>query len=1397
MHFRYVQKLTAAHNGVVTSGAIPNTLKPCPSLRVLNTQTSNYQIIMNNNPLMLKNLETTHSFNCHQESTSSSSYVRSKSVPPNVKLHQLIHDLNSNVKKSCVLKLSEKKRKSTSLFSYPQQKRGYSTFLEKIKNFFTFRNVKNLVNTEGNQSEVDGFYFKIKQDFFSPDRICKDMPEMRILKLQKDYYRKHGKAFFDRRKENLEIEDFIERQIENEIQENLKLQEINLEEEQIEIEEKHLKQIIPLKEPNNKLQGFECKKNNALSPNDIVLVTDKERRLIGCKYSSQMMDVNDEDNKSITINLKPPQRNYQKSLNFGGFDQDKEHTMYSTEQITSIRKKTTLARSIKIFVSDRNQQRLSKNVDIQRNRFNVFEMATKSCDEKCLKIEEDSQQEQQGQQRELQRELQQEIQQELQQELQQEEEKVMSFKENVVKHIEMNRSQMMKNLKKFAKNKEDIEKNIKNEKVKMKFNFKNNHIVYKSWNNYTKLNKPCLSTTTETLSTNKSRENKFKNVKKDNNEKFLSKLNVNELKKIEVAVDALEEHVSKIPQMFEKVHFIPADVLEELGNVEDEIKKEKEEKFNLVRLKRSQEAERVVTPIKFYEERKVKPIQLIEEERRKVKPITFDELSKIVTTKEVKTKIGDVQLKAEENNAIKPFLQLKFKEAESEGYKPKVIKIEIDDEKLTVSKSLGNNNNVIKSNLEEKDKKINYINNYEKKLDNPINTKKLDDSADKKEIFINVIQNELKNNDLKANEITKKSVNLIKKIDEVSNEKETKSFNVLSFDYKGEDKKLGVKFFDPEIKLKEKSKTAPKEIKPTKIVAAEPIAYQIGGGHSLLCQIKNLQDAKMKNTMRDSIRFMDQVKETLRWDFGDSYTKEVIHVNPDLKTSTTRILPHDPKTPYSQIWIKLNDFRIISVQADVRKKEGQMIRGLLKDQGKKLLCPFQNLGGLQKRDYPPQLDRVKIEKNLTFFENKIEDKETYLMNQFRNLNDKKITFQLRKYALKKNPHSLFILTNIKRIEVLIKYFDSSSSGTSGSSRSPGSNGSSGSKSSGSTGSKNTSNVKKAAEESTNEEKYKVRRRRAHRCAKKEISTHPVGKKRSKTCKDEAFGDTYSKHRARMCKPKMKNAAESGVKESVVFEKKKMEKTAEDEIAKKAVEEKAKAYKELVHTVWKPRKVNRATTLAPSPPKRTDFFDTVGDARIEVAPYGLTIQRQTQDASSGSYFCEFLAVLLSIILFCATFPFSVFFCVKTIKEYQRAVILRMGRLNKTELRGPGLIFFLFCIDEVNVIDIRTITLNIPPQSVLTKDSVTTNVEAVIYYSVSDPINSCVRVKNCSNSTKILATTILKNILGTKNLSEILSDKEAISSNVKSQMENDTDNWGIRIERVEIYQITRRFTKSDGS
>ncbi|KAM8718985.1 hypothetical protein ACLKA7_011652 [Drosophila subpalustris] len=168
--------------------------------------------------------------------------------------------------------------------------------------------------------------------------------------------------------------------------------------------------------------------------------------------------------------------------------------------------------------------------------------------------------------------------------------------------------------------------------------------------------------------------------------------------------------------------------------------------------------------------------------------------------------------------------------------------------------------------------------------------------------------------------------------------------------------------------------------------------------------------------------------------------------------------------------------------------------------------------------------------------------------------------------------------------------------------------------------------------------------------------------------------------------------------------------------------------------------------------------------------------------------ELLATAISVLIMILTFPISVFICFKVVSEYERAVIFRMGRLRSGGARGPGVFFVLPCVDDYYPVDLRTVSFDVPPQEVLSKDSVTVTVDAVVYYRISDPLKAVIQVSNYSHSTRLLAATTLRNVLGTRNLSELLTERETISHTMQMSLDEATDPWGVKVERVEIKDVS---------
>jgi len=177
----------------------------------------------------------------------------------------------------------------------------------------------------------------------------------------------------------------------------------------------------------------------------------------------------------------------------------------------------------------------------------------------------------------------------------------------------------------------------------------------------------------------------------------------------------------------------------------------------------------------------------------------------------------------------------------------------------------------------------------------------------------------------------------------------------------------------------------------------------------------------------------------------------------------------------------------------------------------------------------------------------------------------------------------------------------------------------------------------------------------------------------------------------------------------------------------------------------------------------------------------------QDDDGENGVCAALITFASYILVFLTLPISIWGCVKVVQEYERAVIFRLGRLRSGGAKGPGLFFILPCIDTYRCVDLRTGAFDVPPQEILTRDSVTISVDAVVYYQVSNPLSAVCNNDDYNRSTRLLAATTLRNVLGTRNLSEILSDREAIADTMHHGLEEATNPWGVHVDRVEIKDV----------
>jgi len=137
------------------------------------------------------------------------------------------------------------------------------------------------------------------------------------------------------------------------------------------------------------------------------------------------------------------------------------------------------------------------------------------------------------------------------------------------------------------------------------------------------------------------------------------------------------------------------------------------------------------------------------------------------------------------------------------------------------------------------------------------------------------------------------------------------------------------------------------------------------------------------------------------------------------------------------------------------------------------------------------------------------------------------------------------------------------------------------------------------------------------------------------------------------------------------------------------------------------------------------------------------------------------------------------------EYQRIVIFRLGRL--LGIKGPGLVFVIPIIDNIIKLDLRTRVIDVPKQRVITKDNVTVDVDAVVYFRVTDPQKAVVEVQRYEVATSLLAQTTLRDILGNQSLDELLSKREQLNKSLQTVLDQGTDPWGIKVSNVTIRDV----------
>src|SRR5204862_6579580 len=160
------------------------------------------------------------------------------------------------------------------------------------------------------------------------------------------------------------------------------------------------------------------------------------------------------------------------------------------------------------------------------------------------------------------------------------------------------------------------------------------------------------------------------------------------------------------------------------------------------------------------------------------------------------------------------------------------------------------------------------------------------------------------------------------------------------------------------------------------------------------------------------------------------------------------------------------------------------------------------------------------------------------------------------------------------------------------------------------------------------------------------------------------------------------------------------------------------------------------------------------------------------------------ILVAILLFLVVL--LLISAIKVAREYERGIIFRLGRL-LSEPKGPGLFLLIPIVDKMVKVDLRTITLNIPPQEVITKDNVPVRVNAVAYFRIIDPKNAIVQIENFMVATSQISQTTLRSVLGQHQLDELLSEREKINSILQEIIDEQTAPWGIKVSIVEVKDV----------
>jgi regulator of protease activity HflC (stomatin/prohibitin superfamily) len=163
----------------------------------------------------------------------------------------------------------------------------------------------------------------------------------------------------------------------------------------------------------------------------------------------------------------------------------------------------------------------------------------------------------------------------------------------------------------------------------------------------------------------------------------------------------------------------------------------------------------------------------------------------------------------------------------------------------------------------------------------------------------------------------------------------------------------------------------------------------------------------------------------------------------------------------------------------------------------------------------------------------------------------------------------------------------------------------------------------------------------------------------------------------------------------------------------------------------------------------------------------------------------IIVIASVIVIVGLFLLTS--TVKILKEYERGVVFRLGRVYSGGAKGPGLFFLIPFVNRMVKVDLRTVTMDVPPQDVITRDNVPARVTAVIYFRVVNPNKSVIEVENFVQATSQISQTTLRSVLGKKDLDDLLANREAINAELQTIIDEQTEPWGIKVSVIEVKDV----------